>query len=234
MSLIHKQQMEKYNFTLTSDSVILTSLPFFKKLTHIDGPILGSGIEPKEPSLYILNCPNGLVKCLNEIYSESDNKIVLDCSLFAQLLIHFETDPMQTVYLFVIGPPINALSLYDSSLRLCYLRSTDADAFKYLQQSSCIAKGQYLVRTSDPNIFMGLGSNGMTAQPLDAWIKEMIDGCIQWSDISAMDDFSVRYSSSNKHSINIPLKGIINIFIKTKRLDSWYIEKDCLMSLDMF
>ena len=216
--------MEKYNFTLTSESVMITSLPFFRKLTHLDGKI------GKNPALYLLNCTNGLTNLLDEIYAESGNKIVLDCALFAQLMIHYETNPTTNTCLFVIGAPVNALSLYDGSLRLCYLRPTDNDAFKYLQQSSCIAKGQYLVKTDTDNIYIGLGSKGITAQSLEEWTAELIDGCIKWSE----EEDSHYLCSNGSHyrrmdlGIQESLKGIISIYLKTNRLSSWHIEKDFL------
>ena len=182
--------------------------------------------------------------------SESGNKIVLDCALFAQLMIHYETNPTINTCLFVIGAPVNALSLYDGSLRLCYLRPTDNDAFKYLQQSSCIAKGQYLVKTDTDNIYIGLGSKGITTQSLEEWTAELIDGCTKWSEEEdshylcsngshyrrmdlgiqgpASSVLGMQAPASSVLGMQAPLKGIISIYLKTNRLSSWHIEKDFL------
>jgi hypothetical protein len=214
-----EESLHKFNFTLVSESESVINTPFFKKLTHVDGKLGGS-----EPVLYVLEAPNGLRHLLEEIYEASDKKIVLDCSLFAQLAIHLDCKIVSKVYLFVIAAPINALSMYDMSLRLCYLRPSNENAFKYLQQSSCIAKGQYLVKTNIENQYMGLGSNGLTIQTIEEWTNELKKGCELWSYISD-NTFENR---SHKTNFNLPLKGIISIYLKTGKLDSWHIEKDTL------
>jgi hypothetical protein len=201
--------MNKYNFTMPTIKSNITETIFFKNLEHISGEI------GKSPTYYLLNCPNGLNDFLNNISSNGIIPIQLDCAIYVQLVCYYDSNPNLDKYIFIIGAPINALSIYFpiENTIMCYLRPSNYSAFDYLQQSSCNSKGQFLIKTSD-NTYYGLGSNGPINQTLNEWISDLKNDCLTWLKMAPKSN----YEKS--------LKSIINCLLLSGKLDEWHIEKD--------
>jgi len=197
--------MEKYNFIMPKTNILETE--FFKNLEHVSGKI------GESPTLYLLNCPGGLELFLKNISNDGEFPVQMDCAIFSQFVCYYESDPNLDKYIFTIGAPINALSIFLINPKICYLRPTHDDSFTYLQKSSCDSKGQFLIKRSE-DLYYGLSSDGPITQTLNEWISLLKNDCEEWLEVSP------------KNSYETSLKGLIKCLILMNKLDTWHIEKD--------
>jgi len=195
--------LNNFKFELIKIDDSIKELPILKCCKHI------SGIYPL-PELYEFSTPNGLTVELQRLYPEGE--IILDCALFSQLYAYYSIDPMKTEYTFILGLPINYTTLFNCEFyKLFYLLPTDQQVASNLQKFQFVGKGQWLVYDSDDK-YIGLCSYGVVKNSLEWWINKCITTCIKYSETPA------------ENNIQISEKGIIDIYIKTGRLEKWYIE----------
>ena len=144
--------------------------------------------------------------------------IPLDCALFVQIVNLAQEVWEHKVVLISSG-------LYIMSSGLHYISPMNEDIGKYLQESTCQSKGEWVVKVSDEEdeageLFLGLGNEGPVVQGFSEWALYLKNNIRTWSEVER-DIMS--------HSFDSSVRGMTACYLSLNMLDSWCMQEAPLL-----